>query len=659
MKSGGDEGASAQVTAVPLDLHLGPGIAAGGLDEILQDLNLRPVRLRPDSETAGRGLYLLDSQSLSSREQLRALCGGGAVVVLYAATAEPPPGWDEVASWIPAGAPPRVLAAALRMARENVVLKMTVERLRDRLRETNRIGVALSAEQDMDALQDLILQSCRQLTGADAATLYLVQADGEGRRSLRFAWSQTASVDVGFSAFTMPLAEKSVAGYTILSGRSQVLDDVYDLPKDLPFEFNRSFDESNNYRTRSVLCVPMRNHDGDIVGAIQLINAKRHFERLLSAENVLDEVLPFEPEHLELIESIASQAAVALDNKALIDSIQALFEGFVKASVTAIESRDPTTYGHSGRVAALTVGLAEAANEIAAGAFKDLHFSSDQIREIRYASLLHDFGKVGVRENVLVKEKKLYPANMNLLKSRFAFVHRSIEKRFTEQRLQLAMERAGNLDPDDFARLEALETGELDQLHGWLEAVVSANEPTVLSEDKATTLGHLAEYMYEDIDKTRRPLLQPDEFHFLSIRRGTLDEAERREIESHVSWSFKFLINIPWTPQMRNIPQIAYAHHEKLDGSGYPRALRGPEIPVQARMMTISDIYDALTAQDRPYKRALPLGEALDILSLEARAGRIDAGLLDIFIEHRVHERAAGFRPDQALLMSSSPGTWR
>ena len=642
------------MSLAPLEIHLGPGVVDGRLDAILKHLGLHPVRLRPDSEPQAAGLYLVGADTITSRDQLAALCKGGAVVVLHDEDQEVPAGWDTDAVWVPSSAPSRVLSSALRIARENVQLKSTVAHLRERLTETNRIGIALSAERDIDKLQDLILQSCRQLTSADAATLYLVDEAEDGQRSLRFAWSQNASVDVPFSTFTMPLGEKSVGGYTIISGRPQVVEDVYDIPDGVPFAFNRSFDEKNHYRTKSVLCVPMRNHDGEIVGAIQLINAKRHFERALTPDNVMEEVVPFEAEHLELIESIASQAAVALDNKALIDSIQALFEGFVKASVTAIESRDPTTYGHSGRVAALTVGLAEATSSISVGGFKDLRFDLEQIREIRYASLLHDFGKVGVRENVLVKEKKLYGANMDLLKARFAFVERSLQQRFTERKLQLAMKQGGDIDPEDFGRLEAQEAQELAQLKGWLDAVLSANEPSVLPEDKASTLSFLAEYMYEDIDRNRRPLLEPDEFHFLSIRKGTLDEAERHEIESHVSWSFKFLINIPWTPQMRNIPQIAYAHHEKLDGTGYPRALRAAEIPVQARMMTISDIYDALTAQDRPYKRALPYDRALDILGMEAKEGKIDAALLDVFIETRVYELAAAYRPEQELLMGAS-----
>jgi HD-GYP domain-containing protein (c-di-GMP phosphodiesterase class II) len=641
----------------PLPIHVGPGVDAGRFGTVLSELALEPVELLRETVPDGPALYLVASETLKSREQLNHLLRDAAVVVLHPAGFEPPEGWDEDAVWVSVEAPARTFAAALHLARDNVALRLRVvtlerddKRARERMAEMNRIGIALSSEHDIDKLQDLILRSCRQLTNADAATLYLVEETEDGHRMLRFAWSQTHSVDVPFSTFKMPLIEKSIGGFTVLSGRPQVVEDAYNLPPDVPFAFNSSFDEQHGYRTRSMLCVPMRNHDGEIVGAIQLINAKRRYETKLTRESVQREVIPFEVDHLELIQSIASQAAVALDNKNLLDAIQNLFEGFVKASVTAIESRDPTTYGHSGRVAALTVGLAEAMNEVGVGRYSDLNFDAEQLKELRYACLLHDFGKVGVREHVLVKEKKLYPANMELLRARFAFVQRSIEQSYTEKKLTLAMERGGELHEHDFHAIDKKMNEEIANLREWLEAVLAANEPSVLAEDKASTLAALAEYMYEDVERRRMPLLLPDEFHFLSIRKGTLDEMERLEIESHVTHSFKFLIKIPWTPQMKNVPQFAYGHHELLDGSGYPRKLQGPEIPVQARMMTISDIFDALTATDRPYKRAVPVDRALDILRKEFIA-KLDAELLDVFIDWRIYELAATYRPDHELLL--------
>ena len=385
------------------------------------------------------------------------------------------------------------------LARENVALKARVaaleegdRRTRERMAEVNRIGIALSSERDMDTLQDLILHSCRQITNADAATLYLVEESEDGHRMLRFAWSQTHSVDVPFSTFKMPLIEKSIAGFTVLSGRAQVVEDAYNLPVDVPFGFNGSFDEQHGYRTRSMLCVPMRNHDGEIVGAIQLINAKRMYDTRLTPSSVEREGIPFENVHLDLIQSIASQAAVVPVNKNLLDAIQNLFDGFVKASVTAIESRDPTTYGHSGRVAALTVGLAEALNEVGRGKYADVSFDEERLKELRYACLLHDFGKVGVREHVLVKEKKLYPANMELLKARFAFVQRSIQQSYTEKMLLLAMELRRELHEHDCHTLDNTVKQADGNLRERWEEVIAAKNPTGNTEVTAETPAHHA-----------------------------------------------------------------------------------------------------------------------------------------------------------------------
>jgi HD-GYP domain-containing protein (c-di-GMP phosphodiesterase class II) len=566
--------------------------------------------------------------------------------------------WRPLLVEIPAEAGPTSLAALLKVGLQNAVLrdqlrdlKAESDRYQNQFAELNRIGVALSSEHDIDKLQSFILQTCRQLTTADGASLWLVEGAGESR-IVRFASTQSHSLEAPYSSFTVPLSEGSMVGYTILDGQSQVIDDAYQLPPGTPFSWGgRQLDEQHGYRTKSMLCAPMRDHAGEVVGAIQLINAKRSFETRLSAENAEAEVLPFRRDDIEMVESIASQAAVALDNKALLDAIQALFEGFVKASVTAIESRDPTTYGHSGRVAALTVGLAESISEIGVGRYRDVLFSAEQLKELRYAALLHDFGKVGVRENVLVKEKKLYASQMDVIRRRFEFVQRSRQLERTEEKLRLALE--GHASAEILHDIDNRLATELTQLQTWLEAVVQANEPSVLDEDKSSMLAFLSQRTYADMSGVERPLLEPEEFHFLSIQRGTLDDKERVEIESHVTHSYRFLTKIPWTHAMKDVPRIAYGHHEKLDGSGYPRRLTAGEIPVQSRMMTISDIFDALTATDRPYKPAVPLGKALAILKSEADEGKLDAELLDVFIVKRVYEAAASYRPDVDLLLGA------
>jgi HD-GYP domain-containing protein (c-di-GMP phosphodiesterase class II) len=564
-------------------------------------------------------------------------------LVLLAPGQKAPADLAPIALEIPLNAPPAMVRKLVQVAMENIELKVRVadleseahRRLRQ-FRELNRIGVALSAEKDIDRLQSFILTTMRQLTHADGASLWL-RMDDEGAPKLFLASSQNHSIDKDTSsAFKVPVDEKTVVGYTVSTGKSQLYDDAYHPPPGKPMG-GKSFDAQFGYRTKSMLTVPMRDYNNDVVGAVQLINAKRDFETRLTNDNVATEVTSFRTEDVEMIESIASQAAVALDNKTLIDSIQALFDGFVQASVTAIEQRDPSTAGHSGRVESLTTRLARAVTEIATGSYRDVRLSEDQFKELRYACLLHDFGKVGVREHILIKAKKLVPGQLEVIQARFEFIERSVQVKYATEKLEaLRAGKNGSALEDIERRLQE----ELAQLEAWAQSVVSANEPTVLPEDKASMIEFLSKQTYTDIGGRPHPMLEPQEFRFLSIRKGTLDPQERLEMESHVTHSFHFLTKIPWTPIMKGIPDIAYGHHEKLDGSGYPRGLKGEQIPLQARMMTISDIFDALTAQDRPYKRAVPPTTALDILYAEAREGKLDTDLLDIFVAHKIYAPA-------------------
>jgi HD-GYP domain-containing protein (c-di-GMP phosphodiesterase class II) len=552
-----------------------------------------------------------------------------------------PEGLADITITPPADTSPAALRELLRIAMENIALKQEVTQLEEQAQrqhrqfeELNRIGIALSAEKDIAKLQHFILMTMRQLTNADGASLWLKTVGDHDEPMLFLASSQNTSIDNTYQAFKVPVDERSVVGYTVSVGSSQIYDDAYHPPPGKP-QGGKGFDAQFGYRTKSMLTVPMRNYSNEVVGAIQLINAKRLFETHLTVESVEAEVVSFRPEDLEMIESIASQAAVALDNKNLLDSIQALFDGFVQASVTAIEQRDPSTAGHSGRVEKLTTALARAVTGLGAGKYRDVHLTEDQFKELRYACLLHDFGKVGVREHILIKAKKLMPGQLEVIQSRFEFVERSVQVKYATEKLE-AM-RSGRGSASVLAEIDKRLEEELAQLNLWAQSITSANEPTVLPEDKASMLEVLSQQTYYDMSGKAHPMLDPQEFRFLSIRKGTLDPQERLEMESHVTHSFHFLTKIPWTPVMRGIPEIAYGHHEKLDGSGYPRRLSGDQIPVQARMMTISDIFDALTAQDRPYKRAVPVRTALDILHAEAEEGKLDKDLLDVFVAKKIY----------------------
>ncbi len=270
-----------------------------------------------------------------------------------------------------------------------------------------------------------------------------------------------------------------------------------------------------------------------------------------------------------------------------------------------------------------------------------MKFSREQLKEIRYAALLHDFGKVGVREQVLIKAKKLYPSDLGLVRHRHAFIRRTAEREFWRKRAEF-LETHGKNGYDRFIKeLEAAHEQELKELDRFLEVVLQANEPSILPDGSFDELKAWSKRNYLAFDGATEPFLSDDEIRYLTIRKGSLDDAERHEIESHVTHTFEFLQRIPWTRELQQIPLIAYGHHEKMDGRGYPRRITADGIPIQTRMMTISDIYDALTAQDRPYKRAVSIDRALDILTTEVKEGQLDADLFKLFIDGKLFQHPA------------------
>jgi response regulator RpfG family c-di-GMP phosphodiesterase len=334
--------------------------------------------------------------------------------------------------------------------------------------------------------------------------------------------------------------------------------------------------------------------------------------------------------NLERMVEARTQEILGLKN-----DIERLFEGFVNASVTAIEARDPSTSGHSSRVADLTVGLAEAVNLTPNGRYGEILFTPTQIREIRYASLLHDFGKVGVREQVLVKAKKIEGEHLD-----------SIYQRLHQRTLE-AM-REGMLDAwskghaYDHEAVGGLLRGQEEESQRLMELVRRSNEPTVLPQEVALELHLLEDLTYQHWSGDRRTLIERHDIDLLKITKGSLSEKEREEIQSHVTYTYKFLSQIPWTSELAGVPDIAWAHHERLNGKGYPRQLKEPDIPVQSKLMAVADVYDALTAADRPYKAAVSVERSLQILEQEAKVNLLDAEVLRIFLEAKIYERTTG-----------------
>lgn len=551
-----------------------------------------------------------------------------------------------------------------------------LNRYRYELGEIIEISRAISQERDLDRLLGLILEKSRFITGSDAGSLYVIeQRAGSHEKHLRFKLSQNESVSFESKEFTIPMSTRSIAGAAAVMRRPINIPDVYDLilpdgrgsrdtiRADSPFAtreeagppagasllppsgetpvftFDPSFDLKVGYRTKSMIAMPMISAEDEVIGVIQLINRKRDPRKLLTAQRVDDEVLPFDQRSEDLLSTLASQAGIALENALLYDEIRRIFDGFVRASVQAIEQRDPTTSGHSLRVSLLSVALAEAVDRADTGAYRDQRFSRRDLKELEYASLLHDFGKIGVREEVLVKAKKLYPHQLREVRQRFDYASLQIESVYLGKKVEAILGGATKVEIEGIDRTMAEKKAELESAWRLIE---SANEPTVLREGDFTKIAELGKRTYVDACGHAQPLLSPDEVVSLQVTKGSLHDREVDEIRSHVVHTRNFLSKIPWGKNFERIPEIAGNHHERLNGRGYPEARMAEAIPTASKIMTIADIYDALTARDRPYKKAMPVQRALDILGFEVKDGHIDAELVRIFTSAEVFKRVEG-----------------
>ncbi|MFO8024925.1 HD domain-containing phosphohydrolase [Thiohalophilus sp.] len=380
-----------------------------------------------------------------------------------------------------------------------------------------------------------------------------------------------------------------------------------------------------NLSIRSVMCAPLL-YGGKVLGLLQVDSS--------SASQM------FIHDDLELLTAISAQIAVSMKNSHFYQEIEKLFEGFVRASVQAIEARDPGTAGHSFRVAEYTENLARAVDRSSETDFRSIRFDRDKLQELRYAALLHDFGKVGVREHVLTKAKRFYPYEIRLMRQRFRYARACIERQVYQELVE--RQSREELDNRSFKRLKEEKEAELQQqiteLNHFFQAIMAAIEPDADPGQYEAHLSQIADYRFRDVHEEPLPLLDSFEFSVLSHARGSLNPEERREIESHVSHTFDFLRLIPWTEKFAGIPDIAHAHHEKLDGTGYPRGLQAEAIPLPSRIMTIADIYDALTAGDRPYRDGVNSEQALAIIDDQVKAGKLDGKLFKVFLEAEAYK---------------------
>lgn len=495
-----------------------------------------------------------------------------------------------------------------------------------RLDKLNAIGRALSAETDLPRLLEAILLAAKDFAHADGGTLYrmvngALQFEALRNDSLGFAMGGTTGTAIPFPPIPLQLADgrpnqHMVVAHAALSGQTVNIADAYSA-EGFDFSGTRAFDARTGYRSQSFLTVPMKSHDGSIIGVLQLINAQDEAGQIRS----------FTPEDQQLVESLASQAAIALNNRLLIQQLEQLFEALINLINAAIDEKSPYTGGHCERVPLLTMMLADAAHQVKSGPLADFHMSEQDRYELKIAGLLHDCGKITTPVHVVDKATKL-----ETIFDRIALVDTRFEVLFRDAEIALLK---GEMD-------EAAYTVRIHQLENDRELLRATNiGGEYMDEAHLRAVETIAAMPWRDHDGKEQTFLSSDELTNLSVRRGTLNEAERNIINHHIVMTIRLLEALPWPAHLARVPEYAGGHHERMDGRGYPRGLTREQMSVQARIMGIADIFEALTARDRPYKPGKPLSESLTILGRMARDQHIDNDLFDVFMRERVYLRYA------------------
>ena len=524
----------------------------------------------------------------------------------------------------------------------------TVEDLFARLEQLNEIGSALSQATNLDALLEKILLAAQKITHADGGTLYLLE---EGKQ-LKFAIMRSNSLGIamggttgnGIPFYPVQLYDKDgvpntrmVAAYSALSGKTISIADAY-VTEGFDFSGTRNFDKKTGYRSQSFLTVPMKNHEGHVIGVLQLINCMGESGA---------EVCPFSESDQRLAESLASQAAIAITNRQLIIQLERLFESFIQLINTAIDEKSPYTGGHCQRVPVLTMLLAEAVNETDSGPLSGFRMTDKDRYELKIAGLLHDCGKVTTPVHVVDKATKLETIfdRVNLIDTRFEVVKRDAEIAALKEQIEVA--RDHSLDElERRNKMFAIENEakerhrQMDEDREFIRRHNIGGE--FMPPEAQQRIRQIAEgYRWRDPSGNNAQFLNENEIENLTIARGTLTSAERETINHHIVATINMLEALPWPSHLKNVPEYAGGHHERMDGKGYPRGLTREQMSVPSRIMGIADIFEALTAKDRPYKRGKSLSESLHILGKFKEGGHVDPDLFDVFIRKKIYLRYA------------------
>jgi len=501
-----------------------------------------------------------------------------------------------------------------------------------------QIGLALSKEKNINRLLEMIVDEARAQSHADAGTLYTVDSD---QTHLRFEILQNDTMNIRMGGTSgqkidlpkVPLYHKerpnlsNVSSYVALTGEIIIIPDVYEA-KGFDFTGPRKYDAATGYRSRSMLVIPLKNHENDIIGVLQLLNAK-------NCET--GKVVEFSPEYVDEIASLASQAAIALTNTQLIQDLKNLFYSFIQSIATAIDEKSPYTGGHIRRVVDITMMIAEKINQAKEGVFKDVSLNDDEIEELRLAAWMHDVGKIITPEYVVDKATRLETIfdRIQIIETRFRLIGETIQNEYQRRKLDLLENNA--LDEPTHHQLNRELSEKLDKIQTDLDYIRSCNNAgKFMTDDDVLRIHEIAAQTYSTNGR-RYSYLTDDEVNNLCIRKGSLTDSERKIIENHAVMTLKILNQLPFPRKLSNVPKYAGEHHEKIDGTGYPRGICGKELSLQSRIMAIADIFEALTAKDRPYKKPMHLDQAVKIMGFMIKDNHLDKDLFQLFIDNGLH----------------------